>query len=146
MSAKVFLRRLTDMSTFNTLQEKLSRLNDTYLVRRSTSWLMIILDVLVEFMWNECFPMYWYNWIECACSTRIVQTSQSCLSWRFVIFISFPLIQWKCPRSIRHLYVSRSIHFTCSIRIVIMRDMSEVMQSATIFLSFNKHAHRFLSF
>ncbi len=32
MSAKIFLRRLTDMSTFNTLQDKLTRLNDTYLV------------------------------------------------------------------------------------------------------------------
>jgi len=32
MSAKIFLRRLTDLSTFNTLQDKLSRLNDTYLV------------------------------------------------------------------------------------------------------------------
>ena len=32
MSAKIFLRRLNDMSTFNLLQDKLSRLNDTYLV------------------------------------------------------------------------------------------------------------------
>jgi hypothetical protein len=32
MSAKIFLRRLTDMSTFNTLQDKLTRLNNTYLV------------------------------------------------------------------------------------------------------------------
>ena len=32
MSAKIFLRRLTDMSTFNTLQDKLTRLNDSYLV------------------------------------------------------------------------------------------------------------------
>lgn len=32
MSAKVFLRRLNDMSTFNLLQDKLSRLNDTYFV------------------------------------------------------------------------------------------------------------------
>lgn len=31
MSAKIFLRRLNDMSTFNLLQDKLSRLNDTYL-------------------------------------------------------------------------------------------------------------------
>jgi len=31
MSTKVFLRRLTDMSTFNLLQDKLNRLNNTYL-------------------------------------------------------------------------------------------------------------------
>ncbi|CAF3872715.1 unnamed protein product [Adineta steineri] len=31
MSTKVFLRRLNDMGTFNLLQDKLSRLNDTYL-------------------------------------------------------------------------------------------------------------------
>lgn len=32
MSAKVFLRHLNNMSTFNLLQDKLTRLNDTYLV------------------------------------------------------------------------------------------------------------------
>lgn len=32
MSTKIFLRRLSDMGTFNLLQDKLSRLNDTYLV------------------------------------------------------------------------------------------------------------------
>jgi len=32
MSAKIFLRHLNNMSTFNLLQDKLSRLNDTYLV------------------------------------------------------------------------------------------------------------------
>jgi hypothetical protein len=32
MTAKVFLRRLNDMSTFSLLQDKLSRFNDTYLV------------------------------------------------------------------------------------------------------------------
>ena len=37
MSTKIFLRRLTDMSTFNLLQDKLSRLNDTYLVSTRTT-------------------------------------------------------------------------------------------------------------
>ena len=32
MSAKIFLRRLTDMSTFTSLQEKLARLNATLMV------------------------------------------------------------------------------------------------------------------
>jgi hypothetical protein len=32
MAARSFLRRLNDMSTFNLLQDKLSRLNDTYVV------------------------------------------------------------------------------------------------------------------
>ena len=32
MSAKIFLRRLNDMGTFDLLQDKLSRFNDTYLV------------------------------------------------------------------------------------------------------------------
>jgi hypothetical protein len=32
MSTKIFLRRLNDMGTFNLLQDKLSRLDDTYLV------------------------------------------------------------------------------------------------------------------
>lgn len=45
MSAKVFLRHLNDMSTFNLLQDKLSRLNSTYLV--STKNNSIVLRIIV---------------------------------------------------------------------------------------------------
>jgi hypothetical protein len=77
MSAKIFLRRLTDMSTFDTLQDKLSRLNDTYLVSiakntRSytntlplfNSWMTIsdrisiLMFFLVKFMRFKCISMY----------------------------------------------------------------------------------------
>jgi len=107
MSAKIFLRRLTDMSTFTTLQDKLSRLNDTYLVSvmyntyRSSNdnsvlyvchcWLITADKIfllnffsLVKFVRYKCISMYWYYWAQCTCSTRTFQTPQSCFSWRHV--------------------------------------------------------------
>ena len=51
MSTKIFLRRLTDMSTFSLLQEKLARLNDTY----SVSSLLPRLTVAIGgFQLNSC--------------------------------------------------------------------------------------------
>jgi len=110
MSAKIFLRRLTDMSTFDTLQDKLSRLNDTYLVsianntRSYTNTLplfnssmtisdriSILMFFLVKFMRFKCISMYWYYWAQCTCSTRTFQTSQSRFSWRqvFLFYTSY---------------------------------------------------------
>lgn len=63
MSAKIFLRRLTDIASFDTLQDKLHRLNDTYLVSREhgcfgQSWHLPIVD---EFAGNERVAMYRYD-------------------------------------------------------------------------------------
>ncbi|CAF3871658.1 unnamed protein product [Rotaria magnacalcarata] len=46
MAAKVFLRRLNDMSTFNLLQDKLSRLNDTYLSNSCDTNVSRCIDVI----------------------------------------------------------------------------------------------------
>ncbi|CAF0741978.1 unnamed protein product [Didymodactylos carnosus] len=46
MSAKSFLRRLTDASSFSILQEKLTRLNDTYLLNTSEQNVARCIDII----------------------------------------------------------------------------------------------------
>ncbi|CAF0750238.1 unnamed protein product [Adineta ricciae] len=46
MSAKIFLRRLTDIASFDTLQDKLSRLNDTYLVNSIDTNVSRCIDII----------------------------------------------------------------------------------------------------
>ncbi|UJR24651.1 hypothetical protein I4U23_006025 [Adineta vaga] len=46
MSTKIFLRRLTDMATFDTLQDKLSRLNDTYSVNSIDTNVSRCIDII----------------------------------------------------------------------------------------------------
>jgi hypothetical protein len=46
MSAKFFLRRLNDMSTFNLLQDKLARLNDTYLLNSCDTNVSRCIDII----------------------------------------------------------------------------------------------------